>query len=262
MIDYGLVSIITPSYDSSRYIAQTIETIQAQTYKNWELLITDDCSSDKTFNIIKEFADKDKRIRVFRLNENLGPGTARNHSIREAKGRFIAFCDSDDRWTPDKLERQLKFMVEGNYNLTYTSYTTCGEDGIIKGYVKCLPKIDKFSIIRDNGIGCLTAIFNAEKIGKHYMPTLRKRQDWCLWIDIISKTGPAFGLQEPLAIYRMLEGSVSRNKMSLIKYNYDVYHIHLKHNKATSTLMLFGLFMPYYIYKKIKQKFETHRNLR
>lgn len=255
MTDYGLVSIITPTYNSSKYIGETIESIQAQTYKNWELLITDDCSVDGSRDIIRTYMDKDPRIKLFTLDSNKGAGVARNNSIKEAKGRFIAFCDSDDRWTPDKLEKQLKFMVGNNFTLTYTSYLTCSEKGVINGIVNCLPEITRLKIIRDNGIGCLTAIYDKDKIGKVYMPEYRKRQDWCLWIDIISKTVPAKGLDECLAIYRLQTDSVSSGKIGLLKYNYDVYNKHLKHNPIASALMLGGFFLPYYFYKKIKQKF-------
>lgn len=119
--DYGLVSIITPSYNSSRFISQTIESILSQTYTNWELLITDDCSTDKTREIVKSYQRKDPRIKFFQLKENSGPGVARNHSIEMAKGRFIAFCDSDDRWYPEKLEKQLAFMAKKRCMLSYTS---------------------------------------------------------------------------------------------------------------------------------------------
>ena len=124
MTDYGLVSIITASFNCSAFIGETIESIQAQTYTNWELLITDDCSTDNSREVINSYADKDPRIRLLRLDKNSGAGIARNNSIREAKGRFIAFCDSDDRWKPEKLERQLAFMTENSYGLTYTSYDT------------------------------------------------------------------------------------------------------------------------------------------
>lgn len=106
-----------------------------------------------------------------------------------AKGRFIAFCDSDDLWYPTKLERQLEFMVAGDYGLTYTSYDVCDEGGHIKGYVECLPKLTYPTILRDNGIGCLTAIYDTRKMGKRYMPELHKRQDWCLWIHMIKEMG-------------------------------------------------------------------------
>lgn len=252
-ITKDLVSIITPSYNCEKFIRSTIESILAQTYHNWELIITDDCSDDNSIDIIKSYCIQDKRIKLYQLKKNSGAGIARNYSIKNAKGRFIAFCDSDDIWYPDKLERQLNFMAENNYNLTYSSYDTCNEIGKLNGYVECQSKITFANIIQNNGIGCLTAIYDTSKIGKHFMPTIRKRQDWCLWIEIIRQTGPAYGLKEPLALYRIREGSISSNKINMLKYNYDVYHTVLGYNPFISILLLGGYFLPYYFYKKIKQ---------
>jgi len=127
MDNFGLVSIITPSYNSSSFIAETIESILSQTYLNWELLITDDCSTDRSVEIIERYIQRDSRIKLFRLEKNCGAGVCRNRSISEAKGRFIAFCDSDDRWCPEKLEKQLAFMRGKDCALSYTSYMTCDE---------------------------------------------------------------------------------------------------------------------------------------
>lgn len=256
MKDYGLVSIITPAYNSASFISETIESIMAQTYTNWELLITDDSSTDRTREVVEEYARKDNRIHYFRLAENEGPGAARNNSIEAAKGRFIAFCDSDDRWEPTKLEEQLKFMTDNGYHFTYTSYRECSSTGTINGYVECPVKIKRFNIIQDDCIGCLTAIYDTEKTGKCYMPLIRRRQDWCLWIDIIAKYGPAYGLRKPLSIYRQRNLSVSSNKIKLLKYNFNVYHKYLGYNGLKSGFILTALFLPHYFYKKIRQKIE------
>lgn len=254
MDDYGMVSIITPSYNCAKFIGECIESIQAQTYKNWEMLITDDCSTDTSREIIQHYTNKDPRIKLYTLDTNSGAGVARNQSISEAKGRYIAFCDSDDRWYPQKLEKQLDFMRSGDYSLTFTSYDTCDEKNNIIGYVRCLPFINYSKILRDNGIGCLTAIYDAGKIGKYYMPSIRKRQDWCLWIEIIKRIGIAYGLQEPLALYRVRTGSISSNKLEMLKHNFNVYHKVLKFNKLFSAIILTSYFLPYYFYKKYKQK--------
>lgn len=240
-----LVSIITPSYNCSAFIDETIESILSQTYKNWELLITDDCSTDNSREIISEYCSRDPRIKLFNLEKNSGAGVARNNSIREAKGHYIAFCDSDDRWYPEKLEKQLDFMRREKCTLSYTSYDVCDEAGQITGYVDCLRRMTKGKILRDNGIGCLTAIYDTDMIGKHYMPSMRKRQDWCLWIDIISKHGEAKGLQEPLALYRNRTDSISSNKVEMLKYNYEVYHTFMKKSPIISWSILLFHFMPY-----------------
>src|SRR5690606_22928772 len=124
-----LVSVITPSYNSESFIKQTIESVQSQTYQNWEMIIVDDCSTDKTIEIIHQKSKEDTRIHLIKLNENSGAAVARNTAIRNAKGKYIAFLDSDDFWLPNKLERQVQFMLEHDYAFSYTSYRIMNEDG-------------------------------------------------------------------------------------------------------------------------------------
>ena len=252
MTDYGLVSIITPSYNSAEFIAETIESILAQTYTNWELLITDDCSTDKTNEIVSQYIQKDNRIKLFNLTKNSGAGVARNNSIKKAKGRYLAFCDSDDCWLPEKLEKQLRFMEENNCSFSYTSYYTCEENGTIKGKILAPSKISYFNLICNDNMGCLTTMYNTEKIGKLYMPTIRKRQDWGYKLMIIQKSKYAFGMQECLAKYRLRNNSLSANKMNLVKYNINVYKEVLKYSTLKANLTFLLLFMPSYFYKKIK----------
>jgi glycosyltransferase involved in cell wall biosynthesis len=262
MKGYGKVSVVTPAYNCEELIGATIESVMAQTYEDWELLITDDCSTDGTREVVERYARMDSRIKLLRLEANGGAGVARNNSIRAAQGRFIAFCDSDDRWAPQKLERQLQFMVEGGYALTYTSYMVSDEQQRVCGYVECLPWLNYARILRDNGIGCLTAIYDREAMGRFEMPSWRHRQDWCLWIDIIRHVGRAYGLQEPLAIYTVRSGSMSRNKVSMLRWNYRVYHRFLGFNAVRAALQLGGCFLPYYFYKKVKQRCEYKLRLK
>lgn len=254
MKDYGLVSIVTASYNSSCFIAKTIESVLSQTYSHWELLITDDASTDDTVAIIEKYATIDSRIKIFRMMKNKGAGVCRNNSIEKARGRFIAFCDSDDYWASTKLEKQLSFMMQNQYELTYTSYHVINEQGVKVGRVKCKKSITYKSLLQDNGIGCLTVIYDASKLGKCYMPTMRKRQDWCLWLSIIKKTRYAYGLQEYLATYRKRKGSVSFNKIEMLKYNYRVYHEFEQYGTIISFILLFAYFLPYYFYKKLRDK--------
>lgn len=249
-----LVSIIMPSYNSAKYISEAIESVIAQTYTNWELLITDDCSTDNSRDIIKQYTEVDNRVKLFCLKENSGAGVARNNSIKEAKGRFIAFLDSDDRWKPNKLEVQIGFMLENGYELTYSSYDVCNQSGNIVSKVTCLNRLSYTTLIRDNGIGCLTAIYDTKNIGKVYMPTIRKRQDWGLWLSVIKKTKYAYGIRdEYLAIYRDSNG-LSSNKMKLLRANFKLYNEVEKFDKLSSFILLVFYFLPYYFYKKIKQK--------
>ena len=250
-----LVSIITPSYNCADYIADTIKSIQAQTYTDWELLITDDCSTDNSRQIIQDFAEKDPRIRLLCLEKNSGAGTARNNSISEAKGRYIAFCDSDDRWTPEKLEKQIRFMEEKGCGLSYTSYMTCAEDGRINGIVVCRLRETLSSLKRDDKIGCLTVIYDTALVGKVFMPDLRKRQDWAMKLKVLQKCNEAFGMKEPLAYYRLRSDSISRNKRSLVKYNIAVYREIFGWSNIRSSLFFYFVFMPNYILKRIGLKY-------
>ena len=218
-----LISIITPCFNSERFIAETITSIQNQTYKNWELLITDDGSTDNSVKIINEFISKDSRIKLFKIN-NSGAAVARNNSIKESKGKFIAFIDSDDLWLPSKLELQVKFMETHNYNLTFTSYKRINEDGKdINSTVDCSKTLTYDQMLTSNKIGCLTAMYNADNLGKIYMPLIRKRQDYALWLKILKKEKIAYGLTIVLSVYRIRNNSMSKNKFEMLKWNWLLF---------------------------------------
>ncbi len=252
----GLVSIITPLYNSGKYIAQTIESVQAQTYTDWEMLITDDCSTDDGPSIVERYAASDPRIRLLRLEANGGPGVARNNSLRAARGRYIAMLDSDDRWLPDKLEKQLEFMKSNGYGIVYSSYYLCSEDSnSISGIIKSPSRIRYSRIKIDDSIGFLTMLYDRSLTGDVMIPELRKRQDWGLKILLMQNCPDAYGIKEPLAIYRKRKGSVSRNKMSLIKYNRAIYKEVLGYSKIKSTLTMLFVFLPFNLGKKISQWF-------
>ena len=247
----NLVSIITPSYNSEKFISKTINSILNQTYNNWELLITDDCSTDETLNIIRSFQENDNRIKLFKLAANKGAGEARNNSIEKAKGRFIAFLDSDDQWKPNKLEIQIDFMLSNSLALTYSGYDVINENGI---YLKNIrpPKVVNFQkIISNNYIGCLTAVYDTKIIGKHYMPKIRRRQDWVLWINIIKIIRETKGIENSLAIYTDRKNSISDNKFLMLKYNWQVYSKYLRYNNVKSIILIFN-FLIHYAIKKIK----------
>lgn len=252
MKDYGLVSIITPSYNSANFVVDTIEAILRQTYPHWELLITDDCSTDNSVEIIEEYTRKDLRIKLQKLEKNSGAGVCRNKSIEAARGRYIAFCDSDDVWMPQKLEKQLAFMEKKGCALSYSSYILMDEDRNEKGIMVCMRKIDFASMKRDDGIGCLTAMYDTEKVGKMYMSSIRKRQDWGLWLEILAKCKVAYGIKEPLAYYRIRSGSISNNKFALVKHNINVYRIILKFSTLKAYLFFLFVFMPTYLWKQLK----------
>lgn len=245
-----LVSIITPTYNSSKYIVETIESILNQTYSNWELLITDDCSIDDTLKIIDAYVLKDKRIKLFQLNENSGAGIARNYSIEKSSGRYIAFCDSDDQWLPNKLAKQVSMMKENGIALSFSSYHIIDEEGHPKGKVIAKSKVDYKVMLRNNYIGCLTAMYDAIQLGKVYMPEIRKRQDWALWLSILKLTDKAYGIKEPLAVYRDRSNSISTNKKDLIKYNWAIYRDVEGFSFLKSCVLLIQ-FVFFYLAKKI-----------
>lgn len=254
MQDYGLVSIITPCYNSAEYIGAMIESVISQTYTHWELLITDDCSTDDSMRIVRAYAERDPRVRLFQLSQNSGAGVARNKSIEMASGRFIAFLDSDDRWMPRKLERQLAFMVEKDCALSYTAYMVCDELSRMTGIIVGRRRETFLSMLCDDGIGCLTAVYDTQKVGKVFMPLLRKRQDWGLWLTILKRCGVAYGLKEPLAIYRIRSGSISHKKSSLIRFNIAVYREVLGYSWLGSHFAFLCCFLPGYAWKKFRMR--------
>jgi len=245
-----LVSIITPTYNSEKFISKTIISILNQTYTNWELLITDDCSDDSTIKVINSYVKNEKRIKLFILKNNSGAGVARNNSIFHSQGKYIAFCDADDQWLPNKLKTQIDFMNKNNLQFTYSSYNICNENDDLIGKVISPKVISYRKMLNNNYVGCLTAIYDAEKIGKLYMSKIRNRQDWTLWFKILKKTGPTKGIVEPLAIYRNRRTSISSSKMKQLKYNWMVYNKELGYNIILSTLLMIN-FLIYYAAKKI-----------
>lgn len=221
----ALVSIITPLYNSEQFVSETIKSIINQTYKNWELILVDDCSTDSTLKIIKPFLEQYSNIRVFKNTTNEGAAVSRNKGIKNASGDYIAFLDADDLWLPEKLEKQLKFMQTHDIDVCFSSYTLIDESGKpLHKLVKALPVLSYNKLLKSNYVGNLTGIYCSRTLGKITSPNLRKRQDWLLWLEAINASDKAAkSIQEPLALYRIREGSMSSNKFNLLKYNYWVY---------------------------------------
>lgn len=220
-----LVSIITPAFNSEKYIKQTVESVQSQTYSNWEMIIIDDCSTDNTVSIVKKEQDADSRIKLIVLDENSGAAVSRNTGIRAAKGKYLAFLDSDDLWKEDKLEKQVNFMLENNYLFTYTSYSIMDQHGdLLNKSVIAPPKLDyKFLLKKPGSIGCLTVMLDREKIDDVLMPNIKTRQDFALWLKVLRNGVTAYGLNESLSLYRKVPGSISSNKIKAAKKNWYVY---------------------------------------
>ena len=221
----SLVSIITPTYNSADFIAQTIESVQAQTYQNWEMIISDDCSTDNTREIIAPYLEADKRIRYIRNERNSGAAITRNNALREAKGRWIAFLDSDDLWLPEKLEKQVAFMVTNGYAFTYHEYSEISEEGKDLGVRVSGPKkISKIGMYAYCWPGCLTVMYDANVVGLIQIADIKKNNDYAMWLTAICKSN-CYLFPENLAKYRRGRlGSISTHSYrELIKWHYKLF---------------------------------------
>lgn len=239
-MEQGLVSIITPCYNGEEFLRETIHSVIAQTYANWEMLIVDDGSKDSSAEIIKEYALKDGRIR-FLQQENAGSAAARNNGIRNSRGQYIALLDADDLWKPDFLKKQIDFMKENNVICVFCSYERIDENG----HIIMHPSIAKSVVTKKdmrvrNQIGCLSGLYDSSKYGKIYLKEELKsiRDDYAYWYDIVSLEDKAYGNPEILASYRVLKGSTTGNKKKLIKKQYNFYRTYLKESVPEATLNL------------------------
>lgn len=220
----NVVSIITPTYNSAKYIAETIQSVQSQTYQNWEWIIIDDGSSDETEKIVKAFIEKDKRIQFHKLEKNSGPAIARNTGIEKASGDFMTFLDADDIWFPTFIENSITTINQTAIPFVFSSYKRSNEnlEFVYSDFI--VPqKVTYTDILKSNSISCLTAFLDVKMLGKKYMPIIRKRQDMGLWLQYLKEIPFAYGIKEPQAIYRIRENSLSRKKSDLIKYQWQFY---------------------------------------
>lgn len=223
MID-GLVSVIMPTYNCGKFIAETVESIQAQTYTNWEIVIVDDCSTDNTKEIVDELIAKDCRIKYYCLETNSGAAVARTKSMELAEGEYIAFCDSDDLWMPDKLERQLAFMNENDYAFSCTAYEQIDEESKpLNRVIKTVKKTDYNRLLLDCPVGNSTVMYNVKKMGKFEVPNIRKRNDDALWLQMLKKEKYIWGMPDVLMKYRIRSNSISSNKLKVVKYHWILY---------------------------------------
>ncbi len=242
-----LVSIITPSYNTAEYIAETIRSVQAQTYANWEMIIVDDCSTDNTDEVVKPYLS-DTRIKYLKNEMNSGAAVSRNYALREAKGKWIAFLDSDDIWLPEKLEKQIAFMEHGDYHFSYTRYEEIDAQSNLLGTVVTGPKkVTDHGMYNYCWLGCLTVMYDAEFVGLIQIEDIKKNNDYAMWLKVCKKAN-CFLLEETLAKYRRGRvGSISTHGYStLIKWHYRLYRICDNRNPISASLLtgrnlLFGL---------------------
>lgn len=218
------VSIITPVYNVAGLIGETIASVLSQTYEDLEMLLVDDASTDNSWDVIQSFAEKDQRVRCWRLTQNSGAAKARNFAIEQARGRFIAFLDHDDLWLPEKLLRQVEFSLSKSAVLTHTDYEYIDASGNRIGkIIRAQPHLNYQKMLDCNYIGCLTAMYDIQKIGcKVFMPEILKRQDYALWLKILKHGHYAYGLNEVLAFYRIGRKSLSSNKIESAKFNFQL----------------------------------------
>ncbi|RYA23177.1 glycosyl transferase [Malaciobacter halophilus] len=210
-----LVSIITPSYKSAKFIAQTIESVLTQTYQNWEMIIVDDCSPDSSNEIIEKYIEKDSRIRLIKLDKNSGASGAKNVGLKNAKGRYISFIDSDDVWEPKKLEIQIKFMQDNNYEVSFTSYQLIDENSDkLNKTVQVVQKLTMEDYAKNTIIGFSTSMIDRKLIDFELkFRDIRIAEDLSFWIDILRNDKVAYGLDNVLVNYRVHSNSLSANKL-------------------------------------------------
>lgn len=247
-----LVSIIMPSYNTAKYIADSINSVIKQTYENWELIIVDDCSNDNTDEIVNSFL-RDERIKYFKNERNSGAAISRNKALREAKGRWIAFLDSDDLWIPEKLEKQINFMEKNNYVFTYTDYRI-NLNGEWLPYINIGPDVvNRWKMYNYCYFSTITVMYDQQKVGLIQIENLKKHNDYAMWLKIIEKSS-CYRLPECLSYYIKHENSISSgSKLNLIKHHYILFRKGMKKGIISSSILtlrnlIFG------VIKKIKYK--------
>ncbi len=253
-----LVSVIMPNYNGEKFLAETTGSVLAQTYQNWELLITDDCSTDGSVAIASSYAEKDPRIKLFVQEKNSGAAEARNRSLREAKGKWVAFLDSDDVWLPEKLEKQIAFMEENGYKFSYTKYEHIDENSERMGVVVVGPKkLGKRRMFHYCYPGCLTVMYDAETVGVLQIDERvgNGENDYALWLKAVKKA-PCYYLDEILAQYRVRKVSLSHGrKMRLVKNHYYL----MRYSENRGRFVSFYYMMIHLFYGALKKMFYVRR---
>lgn len=220
------VTVVTPSWNSEKYIEETIKSVQSQTYHNWEMIIVDDCSTDNTVDIVRKISEKDPRVQILLQDTNCGAAKARTRSMQSGTGRFVAYLDADDIWKPQKLEKQVAFMKEKDCGFSCTSYEIIDDDGRPKNkHVHMLPRVDYVGFLTNNLLQTVGIMVDTLKVDKKYliMPDMRRRQDAATWLQVLRAGFECYGLDEILAEYRRTENSLSSNKFKAVKGIWNLY---------------------------------------
>lgn len=233
------VSIITPTYNCARFIEETIKSVQAQTFTDWEMIISDDCSTDNTKEVIAPYLASDSRIKYICNDKNSGAAITRNNALRIASGRWIAFLDSDDLWLPEKLEKQMSFMETNDYAFTYHEYSEISEDGEDLGViVSGIKRVGKFGMYACCWPGCLSVMYDQKKIGVIQINDIRKNNDTAMWLKVIQKS-KCYLLKETLAKYRRRKGSITPPSIKdRILWHYRLFRDAEKMNKVSAFIWM------------------------
>lgn len=240
------VSVIMPTYNSADFVQASIESVLNQSYRSLELIVIDDCSTDNTRDLVQALEQKDPRVRLLVLDNNEGAGAARNKGVEFATGNYIAFLDSDDIWMENKLAYQIDFMNTTGAVFTCTDYSIIDEKGHpTGGYRKSKTKYDYRRLLRHTP-GNSTVVYNADKLGKTYIPPIRKRNDYVMWLAVIKKAGELRGISNNLTRYRSRQGGLSSNKLSLVRYHWEIYTKIEGLPKTRSYLLIF-----YWVFKTV-----------
>ena len=222
-----LVSIIIPVYNASKYLKETIATIEEQTYENWEAIFVDDCSNDNSKKIIENSIKKDKRIKLLTNNKNSGAAVTRNNGINYSNGEYICFLDADDKWDKRKLEKQIKFMNNLDCAFSYTAYQFCNVDCLPTGKKVSVPEsITYKQALKNTTIWTSTVMFNMKKLTKEdiQMPNVKRGQDTATWWKVLrTKVSKAYGINEILSYYRRDVNTLSSNKLKALKRTWNLY---------------------------------------
>ncbi|WP_227511992.1 glycosyltransferase family 2 protein [Tritonibacter mobilis] len=232
------VSVIMPAYNAEMTLVHAVASVQAQSFTDWELILIEDGSSDQTANACTMLAQEDARIRVVYQTENTGAAVARNAGLALARGRYVAFLDADDLWHKEKLERQISFMKEHGAVFSYTGFLR--QRGHKQRRVHVPAQMTRERLLQGNVIGCLTAIYDRAHFGDVQMPNLRLRQDFAFWLLLLTRCQNAFGLDEPLAVYRVHSTSLSAGRIKAMRATWKMYRIHLGLSALRSTWYVFS----------------------
>ncbi len=236
-----------PLYNCEKFVSEAIESVIAQSYHNWALIVVDDKSTDKSMLIVKNYTNQDSRIKMICLDNNVGPTQARNRAIKEAQGRYIAFLDSDDIWLPTKLEKQIEFMEKKKSFLSYTSYYVINEKSETTGIFHVKKRVTYDDMLKTSTIGTLTTVYNAEKLGKYYFKEIG-HEDYVMKLQILKDIDYAEGVKEPLAKYRVTNKGLSRNKFRTALWQWKIYR-NIEHLSIIKSMYYFI----HYVYFGLKK---------